>query len=126
MSAEELPLIGPLNKPPRAYVKVTFQDYKLQTQMAGRSIQPFWNKGFQLWAESVYLSEYNIDHLHRIVRNRSSAVSFEVIHESHLAFMKGSSLLGVANIEIGKLLERCQNNKGMSKFPATEAPSISQ
>jgi hypothetical protein len=48
ISAEGLSLARHSNKPPKAYVKMAFEGRKWQTETADRSVQPSWNKTFQL------------------------------------------------------------------------------
>lgn len=55
ISAEGLPLA---RKPPKAYVKIAFEDHKWKTQTANRGVQPSWNETFQLRASLVYLNNY--------------------------------------------------------------------
>jgi hypothetical protein len=48
ISAEGLPPAPQSLKPPKAYVKVTFENRKWQTAAAHRSFRPSWDEAFQL------------------------------------------------------------------------------
>jgi hypothetical protein len=57
----------------------------------------------------------HIDLALRVVQSRSSTVSLEVMHGAPLTLNDGSSFLGGVDIEIGKLLEKCEDSKGTSE-----------